>query len=81
MINNIEEKVKDIIVTESYDELPVDNDNFYDLDFRTQLLFDSLQIVEVAMSCEAKFGITLSEDDVLNAKTPNDLIKLIKEKL
>ena len=38
---------------------------------------DSLDIVEMLMSLEEEFGITVSEDDAMKIKTVGDIVKAI----
>ncbi len=38
---------------------------------------DSLDVVQMLMSLEEDFGITVSEDDAANLRTVGDIIKLI----
>mgnify|MGYP003467979400 CR=1 FL=1 len=38
----------------------------------------SLDIVEMLMSLEEDFGITISEDDAVNIKTVGDIVKAIE---
>lgn len=41
---------------------------------------DSLDVVEMLMSLEEEFNITVPEEDAVNIKTVGDIIKLIEEK-
>ncbi len=38
---------------------------------------DSLDVVQMLMSLEEDFGITVSEDDAANLRTVGDIVKLI----
>ena len=40
---------------------------------------DSLDMVEMLMTLEEEFGITVPEEDAVNIKTVGDIIKLIEE--
>ena len=40
---------------------------------------DSLDIVQMLMSLEDEFGITVVEDDVANLKTVKDIVNLIEK--
>ena len=42
---------------------------------------DSLDVVEMLMSLEEEFNITVPEEDTNNIKTVGDIIKLINERL
>ena len=50
-----------------------------DMEVVKDLGADSLDIVEMLMSLEEDFGITISEDDAVNIKTVGDIVKLIEE--
>ena len=39
---------------------------------------DSLDVVEMVMTLEEEFGITIPEDDAVNIKTVGDIIKLLE---
>lgn len=39
---------------------------------------DSLDVVEMLMSLEDEYGISVSEDDAANIKTVGDIVKLIE---
>ena len=39
---------------------------------------DSLDIVEMLMTLEEEFNVTISEDDAVNIKTVGDIVKLIE---
>lgn len=41
---------------------------------------DSLDVVEMLMSLESEFDITVPEEDAVNIKTVGDIVKLIEEK-
>ena len=41
---------------------------------------DSLDIVEMLMSLEDEFGVTVSDEDAVNIKTVGDIIKTIEKK-
>ncbi len=41
---------------------------------------DSLDVVEMLMTLEEKYGMTISDDDAMNIKTVGDIIKLIEGK-
>ncbi len=41
---------------------------------------DSLDVVEMLMSLEEEFDITVPEEDAINIKTVEDIVKLIEEK-
>ena len=48
-----------------------------DSDVITDLGADSLDVVQLLMSLEEDFGITVSEEEASNLKTVEDIIKLI----
>ncbi len=41
---------------------------------------DSLDVVEMLMSLEEEFDVTVPEEDAVNIKTVGDIIKVIEEK-
>ena len=41
---------------------------------------DSLDIVEMLMSLEDEFGVTVSDEDPVNIKTVGDIVKTIEKK-
>jgi acyl carrier protein len=41
---------------------------------------DSLDVVEMLMSLEEEFNITVPEEDAVNIKTVGDIVKVIDEK-
>ncbi len=41
---------------------------------------DSLDVVEMLMSLEEEFNISVPEEDAVNIKTVGDIVKLIEEK-
>lgn len=41
---------------------------------------DSLDVVEMLMSLESEFDMTVPEEDAVNIKTVGDIVKLIEEK-
>ena len=41
---------------------------------------DSLDVIEMLMSLEEQYNITVPEEDVVNIKTVGDIIKLIESK-
>lgn len=50
-----------------------------DKDIVKDLGADSLDVVEMLMSLEEEFNITVPEEDAVNIKTVGDIIKLIEE--
>lgn len=70
----IAEKVTAIIV----EQLGVDRDEVTpDATFVHDLGADSLDRLELALACEAEFGIVISDDDVMGMATVADLVKFI----
>jgi acyl carrier protein len=41
---------------------------------------DSLDLVELLMTLEDEFGIEVSDEDAINLKTVNDIVKIIDKK-
>ncbi len=50
-----------------------------DKEFVKDLGADSLDVVEMFMSLEDEYSITVSDDDAVKIKTVGDVIKLIEE--
>ena len=71
------DKVKELIakqLNKPIEELTEEKDVVKDLGA------DSLDVVEMLMSLEEEFDITVPEEDAVNIKTVGDIIKLIEEK-
>jgi acyl carrier protein len=70
------DKVKELIaeqLNKSIDEITDDKEVVKDLGA------DSLDVVEMLMSLEEEFSITVPEEDAVNIKTVGDIIKVIEE--
>lgn len=50
-----------------------------DAKLKEDLELDSLDSVELIMSAEEEFGIEISDEDVMNFKTVNDIVNYIEE--
>lgn len=75
MGNNIEEKVKEIII----DQLGVDAEEVtLDAKFIEDLGADSLDTVELVMALEEEFNIEIPDEDAEKIVTVRDAIKYIK---
>ena len=61
-------------LNKSVDEVTVEKEIVKDLGA------DSLDVVEMLMSLEEEFNITVPEEDAVNIKTVGDIVKLIEEK-
>ena len=73
----IEKEVTDIIV----EQLGVDaNDVTADKSFVEDLNADSLDLTELIMTFEERFGFEISEEDAEKLKTVGDVIKYIESK-
>ena len=73
----IAEKVKELIAKQlnrPVDEITDDKEVVKDLGA------DSLDVVEMLMSLEEEFDITVPEEDAVNIKTVGDIVKLIESK-
>ena len=71
------DKVKQLIaqqLNKSIDEVTEDKEVVQDLGA------DSLDVVEMLMSLEEEFKITVPEEDAVNIKTVGDIVKLIEDK-
>jgi acyl carrier protein len=72
------EKVRDLIskqLNRPVEEITEDKEVVKDLGA------DSLDVVEMLMSLEEEFNITVPEEDAVNIKTVGDIVKLIDEKI
>jgi len=73
----IEQQVKDIIV----EQLGIDSaDVSPEKSFIEDLNADSLDLTELIMTFEEKFGFEISEEDAEKLKTVGDVIDYIKKK-
>jgi len=72
------DKVRDLIskqLNKPVDEITEEKEVVKDLGA------DSLDVVEMLMSLEEEFNITVPEEDAVNIKTVGDIVKLIDEKI
>ena len=70
------DKVKSIIV----DQLDVDEDKVTEAASITEDLgADSLDVVDLVMSCEEEFGIEIPDEQVEKIKTVGDIVNFIEE--
>ena len=70
-------KVKELIaqqLNKSVDEITEDKDIVKDLGA------DSLDVVEMLMSLEEEFNVTVPEEDAVNIKTVGDIVNVIEGK-
>ena len=75
MSDSIETQVKDIIV----EQLGVDPEKVTtDAKFIEDLGADSLDLVEIIMEFETKFGLEIPDEDILKFKTIGDAVKYIE---
>ena len=51
-----------------------------DSDIVKDLGADSLDVVQMLMSMEEEYGITVSEDDAANLKTVRDIVNILEKK-
>ena len=72
---SIRDDVLKLIKSESSIEI---NEKKMDTNFK-EFGVDSLDLMELILKIELKFGITLPDDKLLEVKTVNDLIKLIEQ--
>ena len=71
------ENVRDIIVNTlscDADQITPDTNLFEDLEA------DSLEAVELSMALEEAFGVGISDEDLPNIKTVNDILEYIQSK-
>jgi acyl carrier protein len=67
------EDVKAMVV----DTLQFDGDVTMDSSFADDLQADSLDVVELTMALEEKYGITIPDDELPNIKTVGDIVRYI----
>ncbi|MDQ2670771.1 MAG: acyl carrier protein [Gemmatimonadota bacterium] len=78
MSNNVEDKVKDIIV----EELGVEREKLTsDASFMEDLGADSLDTVELVMAFEKEFDIDIPDEDAEKLRTVGDAMNYLHEKL
>ncbi len=64
------------------DQLGFDEDSINEnTDIAEELGADSLDLVELMMSAEEEFGITVVDDDLAKLKTVADIVKYIEENM
>lgn len=71
------DKIKELLGTQlgiAQDKIALDSDIVKDLGA------DSLDVVEMLMTLEEEYSITVSEEDAMNLKTVGDIVKLIDGK-
>jgi acyl carrier protein len=75
---DVEAKIKSIIV----DQLGVEADSVKpEASFIEDLGADSLDIVELVMTMEEEFDLTIPDEDAESMKTVKDVISYVKKKL
>jgi len=78
MSADVDEKVKGIIV----EQLGVDGDSVKpEASFIEDLGADSLDIVELVMTMEEEFDLTIPDEDAETMKTVQDVVTYVKGKL
>ena len=78
-MSDIEQKVKEIIVSLIVDKLTVDeNEVTPQAEFNKDLGADSLDTVELIMEFEKAFDLTIPDADAENIKTVGDAISYIE---
>ena len=69
------EKVKELLV----EELQVNpNDVTMDAELSKDLGINSIELAELIMHCEEKFGITIEEDESNNFQTVGDVVNYLE---
>lgn len=77
MDNNVESTIRQIIADRVKGLKVEDIDNSTPL---TELGADSLDSVEIVMSIESHYKISISEDDFENLQTVNNIIKFLQDR-
>lgn len=68
-------KEKFLSILNSYSKVPVSED----LRLKEDIKLDSLDLVELVMECEEKFGIEIPEQKLYKVSTVQDIMTLIDE--
>ncbi len=72
------DKLKEILIS----DLDVkESDITLDAQLATDLGLNSLELADLALMCEDKFGITVSDDDIRSFITVGDVVNYMEEKL
>ena len=70
------EKIKEMLA----EQLDADAESMtLETDIADDLGADSLDVVELIMSFEDEFGVTLPDEDIANLKTVEDIVNYIKK--
>ena len=72
------EEIREIIVAQMGCDPADINEN---TDIAEDIGCDSLDIVEMLMSVESKYGFELDNDEAIGVKTVGDVVKLIESKI
>ncbi|MBR2333963.1 MAG: acyl carrier protein [Clostridia bacterium] len=72
------EEIREIIVAQMGCDPSDINEN---TDIAEDIGCDSLDIVEMLMSVESKYGFELDNDEAIGVKTVGDVVKLIESKI
>lgn len=76
--NDVADRVRKVIA----DHLGVEAEAVVDTaDLRSDLGADSLEIVELIMAAEEEFGVEIPDDDMDEAWTVADLVKIVKGRI
>ena len=74
-------EVYDKVVSLLSEQLGIDKNRITpDSDIVKDLGADSLDVVQMLMSMEEEYGITVSEDDAANLKTVRDIVNILEKK-
>ena len=74
-------EVYDKVVALLSEQLGIDKSRItHDSDIVKDLGADSLDVVQMLMSMEEEYGITVSEDDAANLKTVRDIVNILEKK-
>ena len=74
-----EKKIFEDIKAMVVDTLQFDGDVTMDSSFADDLQADSLDVVELTMALEEKYGITIPDDELPNIKTVGDIVRYIEK--
>jgi len=74
VLEKIKEYLADIVMCDPEDITE-------DTEFGTDIMIDSVDLVDLIVRLEDEFGISIAEDDVFNVKRVSDVIKLVEGRL
>ncbi|MCU1648086.1 MAG: Actinorhodin polyketide synthase acyl carrier protein [Nocardia sp.] len=80
MIMTITELRRILVESAGGEDIPELNGDIAALDFE-QLGYDSLALIETASQIQRDFGVTIPEEQLIDVKTPQELIDIVNSEL